>query len=151
MTEQEWLYTENWLELWHYSDEVDRRTERKTLLFAFASCNHVAHYLRDHRSRLLLECSERFADGAVGQKEWENVCVAAQEASDEGQVEHLPHVSAVAMKWLSSGSKVGRAVELVPDIYGYEAAIKAEVLLQNASDQEAKAIWYHPIFLKGRA
>jgi hypothetical protein len=151
MTEQEWLTTGDWLALWFHSDEIGLRTERKTHLFAVAACRRIGRYLTDPRSLRSLEVCERFADGAAGEDELEEACSRAQEASYERRPA-APGAAATAAFWLCSGYKIGRAVEAVPDVYGYEAAIAAGVLSPDPIPQEGpQAIWQHPTFRSGVA
>jgi hypothetical protein len=64
MNEEQWLETNNPLELIEY--HAGSASERKLRLFACAACRRILHVMKHEGSRKAVEVSERYADGLSG-------------------------------------------------------------------------------------
>jgi hypothetical protein len=150
MTEQEWLTSSDWLKLWFHSSEVGLRTERKTRLFAAATCRRFYHRLLEPRSIRAVELCELYADGSASEDELDEALDAFDLDGDP-----LPYVCAVAasaVRWLCYQEyKVGRATEAAPIIEGYEALIAEGVMAESAPESVATSLENHRTYREGVA
>lgn len=78
MTEQEWLAANDSRPMLEFL--LDRLTERKLRLFAFACCRRIWSLLRDDRTRKAVEAGEHYADGLISRQELRQAEVSGRAA-----------------------------------------------------------------------
>jgi hypothetical protein len=83
MTEAEWLTCTDPREM---LESLERASDRKLRLFACGCCRLVWHLLTDGRSRRAVEAAERYADGAISERELEEAADTAYDAYTEAKV-----------------------------------------------------------------
>ncbi len=159
MSEEDWLTSGRWLDLWFHSAEAGLRTERKTRLFAAAACRRFVHRLVDPRCLRAVGVCERYADGEAKERELEAANTGARfEKGGEraaGQRTAIGRAAAVATHWLCYAEyKVGRSTEAAPSVHGHEALIAAGLMAEDAEKPpggpEAERVYKEGLALGGR-
>ena len=80
MTEAEWLSCSNPDTL---LSNLQRKGERKYLLFAVACCRRIWHLMTDERCRRLVEVVERRIEQQATEDEWREASLVARQASTD--------------------------------------------------------------------
>lgn len=83
MTEQEWLTANKPRPMLKFL--LDKLTERKLRLFAFACCRRIWSLLRDDRTRNAVEAGERYADSLISRQELRQAEVSGRAAFSEAR------------------------------------------------------------------
>jgi hypothetical protein len=139
MTEADWMAMPAGLHLpLEFLDESGLATDRKLSLLACACCRRAWDWLVDPRSRGVLECVERFADGRVGRAEVEEAAAGAWRVAreldaradaerDEETFHRLRSLADVALLAWEAAYVVRRAESGQPD-RRFEAETPAEAV-----------------------
>jgi hypothetical protein len=136
--------------MWHRipGDESSYRHRR---LIATAVCRQFISLLSDPRLLRMIEMSEAIADHQKRDwNDWEMTYENAQIAANE-VVLVVNNAAARAIAGLGfDDHKIGRAIEVAVDVFGYLAAIREGVMRPNATQNTTQGIWSHPVFISGR-
>ncbi|HEX4606839.1 MAG TPA: hypothetical protein VH092_01415 [Urbifossiella sp.] len=152
MDEHEWSTSSNWLGLWHavkWGEEMDR----KRRLIANGACRRLLHLITDPRLIRFIELSDARADGEIEGESWDKWDEAEDEARDAAN-EISQSVTAAAAGVVAGlrndDHKIGRTLEMVGDVFGYQSAIAARILPHDATCEDARRVWTDPVFVAGR-
>jgi hypothetical protein len=155
VTEQEWLTSGKWLDLWSHSSEVGLRTERKTRLFAVAVCRQFIHRLVNPRYRHAVEVCEAYADGRATEDELRDASDAARFCGPviDGQWTAVCRAASTAAHFICIPKYPDgfRPTEFATLVHGFEALIAAGLMPDDAPDEDTPVFRDHPILIEGLA